>query len=174
MKSIFLLLFLLFFVIPSTAQETCNLQVNAATAPFGLKLEMSPEQVQSIFGKDLKIKIKKKGWRVFVQNFVKEPAPSALSGVRALYLRFFDRKLYQIEIFYENQNKWQTVEDFTADLSAKLNLPANFWQDVKGKRELDCTELSFVADKILNPRIEITDKATNLKVEELRRQESKK
>jgi hypothetical protein len=99
-----LLLLLIFFgtVVPSAAQEgNCSL----ATAPslLGLRLQMSPEEVQSVFGKDLKVKVRKNNEKSIFQNYIDEPAPRSLAGVRALYLRFIDRRLYQIEVFYEER-----------------------------------------------------------------------
>jgi len=174
MKIACLFLLLLLFVAPCAAQEMCDLRLKNSPMLFGLKLEMSPEEVQSIFGRDLKIKIKKKGKRVFFQNFIEKPAPNSLSGVRALYLRFFDRRLYQIEIFYEDKPGWKTLGDFTNDLSTKLNFPVSAWQIENGKAKVNCGELTIVADKILNPRIEITNETIRAKVEAIEAEKSKK
>lgn len=133
---------------------------------------MSPEQARSVFGKDLKVKVKKKGQRTFFQNFIKKPAPNSLRGVRAIYLRFFDGELYQIEIFYENRGDWQTLENFTGNFLAQTNLPA--WKIENGKAEIICGELSIVADRVLNPRIELTDETIRARVEEIRHAENKK
>jgi len=169
MKSIVLILLFLFCSMPCAAQEDCDL---SNTSLLGLRLGMLPEQVRSVFGKDLKVKVKKKGQRTFFQNFIKKPAPNSLNGVRAIYLRFFDGRLYQIEIFYENRSDWQTLENFTYAFSAKTNLPA--WKIEKGKAEIICGEFSIVADQILNPRIELTNETIRAQVEEIREREEKK
>jgi len=158
----------LFLAVSSAAQETCALNVENAPALFGLKLAQSPEEVQAVFGRALKIKIKKKGEKIFFQNFIKKPAPSVLAGVRALYLRFLDRRLYQIEIFYEDRPQIETLEDFEANLSETLNLPDALWQRVKGKAVINCGELTIVADKLLTPHVELTDEPTRRKALELR------
>src|SRR5258708_1777719 len=95
----------------SVAQAPCNISLKDAPAVFGLKLGMSLEQVQAVFGKDLKIKPKKSGEGSFFQNFIDQRAPSSLAGVRALFLRFFKNKVYQIEIFYEDKDKTTKLED---------------------------------------------------------------
>jgi len=87
-------------------------------------------------------------------------------------LRFFDGELYQIEIFYENRSDWQTLENFIGNFPAKTNLPA--WKIENGKAEIICGEFSIVADRILNPRIELTNKTIDAQVEEIRERESKK
>lgn len=154
----------------ATAQENCALE--SSPPVFGLKLDMTPEQAQNVSGKDLKIKIKKKGQRTFFQNFIKNPAPRSLSGVRAIYLRFFDGRLYQIEVFYENRADWRTLEDFTDNFPAQATLPV--WKFGDKKAEIRCGEFSVVADNILNPRIEITNETVRARVEEIREKESEK
>lgn len=170
-----LLFFLLFAAAPCGAQnaDVCDLKSNEAPALFNLRLGMSPEDVQAVFGSDLKIKNKKNGNRVFFQNFIKEPAPPVLSGVRALYLRFFDRRLYEIEIFYEDKPEIKTIEDFTNYLSATLRLP-NSWLNGHNKQIIKCADFSVVADKILNPRVRLIDDATAAKAEEFLQQQKKK
>lgn len=155
---------------PCAAQENCGLP--DVPTPLGLRLGISPEQARSVFGKDLKVKVKKKGQRTFFQNFIKKPAPNSLSGVRAIYLRFYDGRLYQIEIFYENRSNPQTLENFIGDFSAKTNLPA--WKIENGKAEIICGEFSIVADRVLNPRIELTNQTIRVQVEEIRERENKK
>ncbi len=152
------------------AQENCDLQ--NAPILLNLRLGFSIEQTKSVFGRDLKIKIKKKGQRTFFQNFIEKPAPNSLNGVRAIYLRFFNGRLYQIEIFYENRTDWQTLENFTGVFSAKTNLPA--WKIENGKARIDCSEFSIVADRLLNPRIELTDETIRAQVEAIREKENKK
>ena len=134
---------------------------------------MSPEQARSVFGRDLKIKIKKNGERTFFQNYIKQPAPNSLRGVRALYLRFFDRRLYQIEIFYEPQPNLKTLEDIAAALSSQLNFPAADWKIENNRAETVCGETSLVADHILNPRVELTDETVRAKVEVSREKDKK-
>lgn len=161
MKFVILSLLFLLFVTPCPAQEECRLELKDSPALLGLRLEMSPEQAQSVFGKDLKIKVKKDGLRIFFQNFIKKPAPSSLNGVRAIYLRFFNRKLYQIEIFYEEKAEWKTLEGFVNS----LNLPASYWQITKGKAEIKCNGFTVVADNVLNPRVELTDEINRAALE---------
>jgi hypothetical protein len=169
MKSIALILLFLFCSIPCAAQENCDL---SNTSLLGLRLGMSPEQARSLFGKDLKVKVKKKGQRTFFQNFIKKPAPNSLNGVRAIYLRFFDGRLYQIEIFYENRSDSQTLENFIDDFTTKTTFPKLKIEN--GKAQAICSEISIVADRILNPRIELTNETIRAQVDEIREREEKK
>lgn len=169
MKTIVLILIFFICSLPCAAQEICDLP----NAPLlGLRLGMSPEQARGVFGRDLKVKVKKKGQRTFFQNFIAKPAPDSLRGVRAIYLRFLDGGLYQIEIFYENPADAQTLENFTGNFSAQTNLPA--WKIENGRAEIICGEFSIVADRVLNPRIELTDETIRARVEEIRVAENKK
>ena len=173
-KSIAVVLFsLVFAAADSTAQETCQLSSKTAPLLFNLQIGMSPEQAQNVFGKDLKIKIKKKGERTFFQNFIKKPAPASLRGVRALYLRFFDRQLYQIEIFYEPRSDLQTLEAIANALASQLNFSASDWQIKNNRAAIYCGEISLVTDNILNPRLELTNETIRAQVKELREKDKK-
>jgi hypothetical protein len=164
----FVLILLLFCWLPCAAQENCDL---SDTSLLGLKLGMSPEQARNVFGKDLKVKVKNKGQRTFFQNFINKPAPNSLNGVRAIYLRFFDGGLYQIEIFYENRSDWQTLENFIGNFPAKTNLPA--WKIENGKAKINCAEFSIVADRVLNPRIELTNETIRAQIDASREKDTK-
>jgi hypothetical protein len=166
-----LLIVFLLLLAPCAAQEPCDLKLNQSPAVQGLRLEMSPEEVQSVLG--LKVKVSKKtGEGVFFQNFIKDAPPASLNGVRAIYLRFFDRKLYQIEIFYESRAEWQTLDDFLNSFAAKLNLANLEWQSVKGKRQIVCDGFTIAADNVLNPRIELTDNAGRARFDDAKKQKS--
>lgn len=138
---------------------------------------MTPTEVKSVFGKKLKLGVRKQG--TFFQNFITKPPPPFLPDVRALYLRFFDYKLYQIEIFYQTEDKEtargnQLSALFIQSLSAEKKLPVQFWTSVNGKSQLNCAEFSLVADNVLNPRVELTDDATKARFDADQKRESKK
>ncbi len=133
---------------------------------------MSPPEARAVFGGKLKIKVKKEG--TFFQNYIEQNPPPFLAGVRALYLRFFDGKLYQIEIFYQTQNPKQTLAEFTERLSAQLNLPSNLWTTQFNKAALACSEFSLAADNVLNPRVELTDEAIRARFEAAQEGKKKK
>ncbi len=156
------------FAAVCAAQQPCELASKTAPLLLNLQIGMSPEQAQIVFGKDLKIKIKKRGERTFFQNYIKKPAPELLRGVRALYLRFFDQRLYQIEIFYEPRTDLTTLEAIADALATQLNFPISDWQIKNNRAEIICGETSLVADYILNPRIELTNETVRAKVEAAR------
>ena len=169
MRLIVLILVLVVFGTGSVAaQGACVWEAKNAPALLNLKLGMSAQEAQNAVGRALKIKIKNKGERTFFQNFITKPAPPALNGVRALYLRFFDGRLYQIEIFYENREEWRTLQSFTQNLAARMDSPP-FWTIKNGRSEIKCSEISIVADFVLNPRVEITNEIVRARVEELRK-----
>ena len=157
----------------SAAQETCELASKTAPLFLNLQIGMSPEQARNVFGKDLKIKIKKNSERAFFQNFIKKPAPNSLRGVRALYLRFFDRRLYQIEIFYEPRQDLRTLENIAGTLASQLNFPISDWKITNNRAAVNCGEISLAADNILNPRIELTNETIRAAVKESREKDRK-
>ena len=91
-----------------------------------------------------------------------------MHDVRALYLRFFDRKLYQIEIFYEPRFDLRTLRNIADVLAVQLNFPASDWKIENNPAEIKCGEISLVADHILNPRIELTNETIRAEIEKLR------
>lgn len=153
MKESLFLILLCFFAVSISAQEKCELSVNAAPQLFNLKLGMSGAEAKRAVGNRLNIKNTKTG--TFFQNFIKNSPPPNLNGIRAVYLRFFESKLYQIEIFYANENA--VLENVVRDFSAKENLPFNFWKTEYGIANLNCGEFSVIIDNFLNPRIQLTD-----------------
>lgn len=167
-KSAALILLIFVFAAGATAQESCELAAKSAPLLLSLQTGIAPDQAQAIFGKDLKIKIKKNGERTFFQNFIKKPAPRSLNGVRALYLRFFDRKLYQIEIFYEPRPDLPTLESITDALSAQLRAPTSSWEFKNKQAKIICGANSLIADNILNPRVELTDETIRAEIEKSR------
>ncbi len=172
MKLILLLLLCGLNVVSAAAQENCGSE--SSPSLLGLRLQMSPAQVQSVFGKDLKVKFKTRDEKTVFQNYIGKPPPASLAGVRALYLRFIDQRLYQIEVFYEDRPDVKTLQDFTAVLSARFNTPAVAWRAEKDKALINCGAVTLVADKILNPRIEITNETDRARVEARRQEKSKK
>lgn len=165
-RFIFPIIFLIFtFAVTGTAQESCILGAENAPPLFKLKLGNSPEQARENLNRKFKIKNKKKGEYTFFQNFIKDKTPAFLWEIRAFYLRFYDGKLYQIEFFYEPQNRFQTLENFVNFQTANLNLPPSLWNIEYGIAEIDCGGFSIEIDKVLNPRIEITDEAIRAEVE---------
>lgn len=169
MKSIFSILFLsLLFAVETAAQAFCADETRNAPAVLNLRLGMTNEEVKNVFGGKLKIKNKRKGEYSFFQNYIKENPPPALSGVRALYLRFFDGRLYQIEVFYEEKATPQTLENFIANVSEKFNFPVSEWQIEYGFAEINCGKYSLAADNVLNPRLQLTDEITRAEVEKSR------
>ena len=157
----------LVFAISSIAQTKCDL-VNSPKL-LNLNLGMASTDVKLVFGKDLNVKVKNKGEQTFFQNYIEKPAQNRLVGIRALYLRFFDDKLYQIEIFYENSSDSLTLLDFTKAISVEMNFAEDTWQIKHNKALISCGEFSLFADNILNPRIELTDETTLVKVKSLRK-----
>ena len=156
--TILFLLMILASAIHCSAQQTCLLEIKDAPKFFNLKLGMTEAEVRDLYGKELKFKPKKKGLeRTFFQNYINKLPPADLAGVRALYLRFFNHKIYQIEIFYVNRAEWPTLTEFIRSLAAKNNYPNEFWTINPGAAKAKCFGFTLLADQVLNPRIELTD-----------------
>lgn len=138
----------------AAAQHECV--IRDAPALFNLELGMSGREAEQAVGRRLKIaKVKENG--VIFQSYVKKTPPAIFSGLRVIYLRFFDSKLYQMEFFYENTGIG--LEDFVSKISADKDLPFDAWKINYGIANLQCNGFSVRADNFINPRIELTDDA---------------
>lgn len=149
----------LLFALAAAAQNVQPCALTGAPRLFGLSLGMSAAEVRGALGKNPSIKVKSNGDRTFFQNYIGKKAPARLNGVRAFYLRFLDGGLYQIEIFYEERSDVPTLEIFTANISAQMNLlPQANWRFAQNRASIDCGAFTISADKPLNPRVVLTDK----------------
>ena len=173
-KSVLLILVLLCVTHTGTARNVCDLASPTAPLLLNLRVGMSPEQARAVFGKALKVKAKSRGEHTFFQNYIKKKPPELLRGVRALYLRFFDNRLYQIEVFYESRPDLSNLETTVGELSAQLNLPVADWRRNYDQSEIKCGEFALIADFVLNPRVQLTDETIRATVEAAREKTAKK
>lgn len=158
MKFSFLIITVLLFSVNFSAQQKCELTLNESPRLQNLKLGMTPQEASIALL--TKVKAKREGQSTFFKNYIKKEAKGNLSGTNAFYLRFYEGKLYEIEFFYKKDYRWQTLENFLDDYSAKHNFPREFWQTEYGYASANCEGFSLRADYILNPRIQITESKT--------------
>jgi hypothetical protein len=169
MKSIYPKIALIFlFAVSTYAQDNCL--TNTSEILLNLQLGMTVEEVNRRFS-NLKIRIKTDDDYRFFQNYIDKKPPNNLTGVRALYLRFFEKKLYQIEIFYEENKYPADIKSFAEIVSTNLNLSAD-WKFAHRQAVYQCGESWLKIDYQLNPRIELTDETIRQKVADLRKKEN--
>lgn len=167
MRLILLILSILFTFSALKAQEECTL-----TEPpplFNLRLGMTVPEVNAALSGDLKVKAKPEGERSFFKNWIKKEAKGKLAGMRAIYLRFFDGRLYQIELFYQEEHGWVDLESMLGDLTSRSGFPREFWKVKNGYAKAECEGFSLDADKVLGAHFQITDDAVIAAVEESRK-----
>ncbi len=153
MKRYLLIILLSAFSTSISAQMKCDLPISSAPTLFNLRLGMSGAEAKSAVNGKLNIKNKKEG--VFFQNYIKKSPSIGFSGLRAIYIRFFDSKIYQIEVFYENGER--ETSEFVRSFSGKNDLNFDWWKIKNGIAKLECEGFSIISDNYLNPRIELTD-----------------
>lgn len=172
MKIFLLTIAILFSAMSISAQEECELPLSQSPTLQFLRLGMSPPEATKAL--KTRVKVKANGERVFFKNYIKRRAKGNLTGIRAIFLRFFDARLYQIEIFYEADYLWPDLTALLADFSARNNFPPELWQTDYGYAKANCGGFVLDADYILNPHIQITDPATAEQVEKVRAAKTKK
>lgn len=155
MKFSILIFLLLNCIAQIPAQEKCDLQ--NAPALLDLNLKMTTEQARNTNGRKLKIKNENEGEYVFFENYIDKKNKGNLRGLKAIYLRFYENKLYQIELFYKTEYKWRDLSEFIGDYSAQNSFPINLWEIEYGYAKANCNDFSLKADYILNPHIQLTD-----------------
>lgn len=162
------IVFLFIFSLSTAAQENCQNITHTSEVLLNLQLGMSADEINKRF-RDLKIKVKNDKDHRFFQNYIDKKAPPGLNGVRAIYLRFFAKKLYQIEIFWQENKYPAEIKEFAEIISTQMNLPASDWNFAHRQATLKCGETTLKADFQLNPRIELTDEVILEKVTELQK-----
>ncbi len=165
-KSAIVFCLLTIFVCAARARENCVWTNRTADVSLNLRLGMTTAEVRALVGRDLSVKLRPRGDYRFFQNYINNDPPPRFRGVRALYLRFFEQRLYQIEVFYE-ENFSPSLEDFAGIVARQFNFPVSEWIYENKKAVIRCGEKTLAADYVLNPRIEFTDEAILAKVNEL-------
>lgn len=162
---------LIFSAVPHAAPDKCDLGRENAPPLLDLRLGMTAAEAGAVLRRGLKIK--PAGQQTFFKNFINRRAKRKLAGLRALYLRFYEGRLYQIELFYEEDfRRWPDLAAFIADYSARRDFPPDFWQVEYGYARAACRGFSLSADYVLNPHIQLTDTAVAELVETRREEES--
>lgn len=159
-------IFLLAFSLSVYSQENCASIQQTSEILLNLKLGMTVDEVNKSFS-SFKIKIKNNDDFRFFQNYIDRKPPKNLNSVRAIYLRFFEKKLYQIEIFYEENKYPADIKSFSEIVSNQLNLPDDDWKFANRQAILTCGENSLAIDYQLNPRIELTNETIKKQVDEI-------
>jgi len=169
MRFILVILSILFFSSLAVAQEECKLTLSEAPTLLNLRLGMTVGEVNSVLGGDLKVKVKTEGERTFFKNYIKKPAKGSLTGIRAVYLSFLEGRLYQAELFYEEDYRWPDLDSLLRSYSSDAAFSYDFWKVKNGYARARCDGFSLDADRVLGAHIQLTDDASMARVEELRK-----
>ncbi len=138
----------------------CVVEKDASPALVNVKLGMSPAEVNTALGGAAKVKVKDDAKHSFFKNYLKMgKAKGRLAGAKAFYLRFYEQRLYQAEIFYHAEYRWNDLESFVRDYSAENGFAYENWVFKNGYATAKCKGFTVKADYILNPHLEITDEA---------------
>lgn len=92
----------------------------------------------------------------------------AFEGVRSVTLEFVDGRASMVWVGYDKTFKWQTIEEFTAGVTAALKLP-NAWRSKFRTRVLDCADFTLTVIPVgESPSLKITDEAARQLLEQRR------
>jgi len=162
----------------ATAQQTsCVLkldQLKDAPELFGFRLGMSFDQVKARssliqFGPADKFGVVKTS---FSPHYEPRFDRSEFADVRTISLDFLDGKLVTLWIGFEDTFKWPRLDEFVANISKSLNVPAN-WPAKRNGQQLTCDGFSLSASIIARgPSIRLTDDEAENAIAERREQDA--
>jgi hypothetical protein len=138
MVSVFVAISICVFIMLSTScSQPCTLRVETAPELRGFRLGMSIEQIQNKF-RGLSIPPANEFGLATViidssvsadqinpstaHSFVAAARYPEFSGVRRIYLEIVDGSLATIKVFYKNEPKWNSVDEFISRTSEALRL----------------------------------------------------
>ncbi len=150
--------FISLVLLAADASAQCTLTFAEAPTLVNLRLGMSPAEVNSALNGAARVKVKKDGQYSYFKSYLKKgKAKGILTGARAFYVRFFDKRVYQIEIFYHNEFQSTDLESFVRSFSARTNFNFGNFKIENGYAKAECEGFTVAADTILNPHLELTD-----------------
>jgi len=128
---------------------------------YGLHLGMTTEEVKRAlplvqFGSADRLGVMRTS---FNPHFDPRVEKTAFPDMRTISLDFLDGKLATIWIGYEATFKWPKLDDFVANFSKSLGVPAD-WPSKRNTRQLSCDGFSLTAQMIGGgPSLRIADEA---------------
>ena len=157
-------LLLLFVLFAGQLFAECKATLGEKPTIEGLRLGMSASQVNEVIRGVGKVKIKKDGHYSFFKTKLKNKKRGRFVGLRSIFLRFYDKQLYQIEFFFHENRYSNEVGQFVSKFSKENAFPADIFTIEHGYAVAQCVGFSLRADTKLNPHITMTEDAVAEKV----------
>lgn len=148
----------------SAQSPTCSLKIDDLRPTpdlYGLRVGMTTEDVRKAlplvqFGLADRLGAMRTS---FNPHFDPRVENTAFPDVRTISLDFLDGKLATVWIGYESTFKWAKLDDFVANFSRALGVPAD-WPIKRNARELSCDGFTITAQMIGGgPSLRINDTA---------------
>ncbi|HKQ99523.1 MAG TPA: TolC family protein [Pyrinomonadaceae bacterium] len=135
--------------LPVMTHESCSLDASQAPAIAGLRLGMSLNQAQALFPSLLAQADESGIMRATLRaaELGTQPREPYLAGVDDVELEFRDNRLTYIRVDYPVTNRWESTDEFLAELAPKLNLRGTWklFYDWEHKEIRDAKELRDLA-----------------------------
>ncbi|MDH3493259.1 MAG: hypothetical protein OEM82_06885 [Acidobacteriota bacterium] len=140
-----------------TIRAECTVTTGESPKLVNLRLGMSPEEVNAALGGASTVKVKKDTRYTHYRRFKKGKAKGQLAGVKTFWIRFFEKRVYSIEVFFHEYGNFQDVEYLAKRYSAAHDFAYENFEVKYGYARAECEGFSVKADYILDPHIEISD-----------------
>lgn len=136
--------------------QTCNSTIIRAAQLRGFHLAMTVSEVRTRLPRLKSPVADASGYaRVSVRFSKAEPAPAFLKGVMTMVFDFVDGRVSYIGVLYDDSIKWNSLDQFTRQVSNTLGLPEQ-WQvysfNGAQQRMLRCNKLRFVSAMLRGAR----------------------
>ena len=134
----------------SEMRSPCKLSMSESPEIRGLKLGLTTKEFESKFPNAKLPDADEAGDRIF-HVASSYPYGMELGGTRGVVLEFFDDKLVEFEITYDDSVRWLKVGDFVDAISSTLNLPEGWTSNRYNRdtREMHCPD--FVVSASVAP-----------------------
>jgi hypothetical protein len=130
----------------ATQPPTCQLTLKDAPELRGLRLDMSIEEAKKAIAFNIwkEIEFDRKYDELGVKNFfiyAPKDVPN-LEGIESVFMHFYNEKLFNFSFSYSEKFPG-TIDEFTDNLSGKINLP-KLWADTDPFKNLTSSETMSV------------------------------
>lgn len=141
-----------------TVYAECKLQLPDSPSLANIRLGMTVDQANAALGG--KPKLKSKGERrTNYFRFKQGKAKGPISGAKAFWVRFYQGRVYSVEIFYHSG--YGDLEGLIETYASRNGFDVSLFETKHGYSRAKCDGFSVKADLILNPHLELID--TNIK-----------
>lgn len=152
----------------ASAQERCSLTTVQAPMLRNLRLGMSVEEIEILLKNVKGIVVpahsrseEKRGLLKVMISPVGELPGHIFSNIKTAKLEFMQEHVTAIELQFDNEAPWASVDEFVATVADTFELPTAWNRHGQSERRLLCIGFSIVAQKTSSSRLRLESVLSN-------------